>query len=74
MKKFAVVAAMATASDNRAQVIALALVLGAYEDFTSVDTWRNPTPQDRDYLNQLVEWGYQPSDIEQSVIGSATPS
>ena len=70
----ALVAAMATASDNRAQVIALALVLGAYEDFTSVDTWRNPTPQDRDYLNTLVEWGYQPSDIEGSVIGSAEAS
>ena len=62
-------AAMAAASDNRAQVIALALVLGAYEDFTSVDTWRNPTPQDRDYLNTLVEWGYELSEIEVTVLG-----
>ena len=41
----ALVTAMASATDNRAQVIALALVLGAYEDFTSTDTWRNPTPK-----------------------------
>ena len=65
----ALVTAMASANDNRSQVIALALVLGAYEDFTSTETWRNPTPQDRDYFHMLVEWGYQLSDIEASIMG-----
>ena len=61
--------AMTTASDGRAQVLALAIVLGAYEDHTSTETWRSPTPQDRDYLAKLVEWGYQLSDIEAGVLG-----
>ena len=34
--------ALATASDQRAQVIGLALILGAYEEHTSTETWRTP--------------------------------
>ena len=70
----ALVETMASANDNRAQVIALALALGAYEDFTSTDTWRNPTPQDREYFQMLVEWGYQLSDIEASIMGEEQAS
>jgi ParB family transcriptional regulator, chromosome partitioning protein len=63
--------AMSKASDGRAQVIALALVLSAYEDHTSVETWRRSTSEDREYLSRLIEWGYEPSDIEAGVLGNA---
>ena len=61
--------ALAAASDQRAQVIGLALVLGAYEEHTSTETWRTPKDCDRRYLAVLAEWGYQLSDVEQLVTG-----
>jgi ParB family chromosome partitioning protein len=64
-------AAIVKASAARAQVIALALVLGAYEDATGVHCWRNPTPETAGYLEALVGWGYQLSDIEQELVASA---
>jgi len=72
--KDALAAAMNQAAGNRAQVIALGLILGAFEDFMTTDTWRNPTPQDRDYLTRLTEWGYEPSDIERTVLGQEADS
>ena len=72
--KDALAAAMNHADGNRAQVIALGVILGAFEDFMTTDTWRNPTPQDRDYLTRLTEWGYEPSDIERTVLGEEVAS
>jgi ParB family chromosome partitioning protein len=46
--------ALATAADGRAQVIALALILGAYEEHTSTETWRAPMDCDRCYLTALA--------------------
>ena len=43
--KDALAAAMNQAAGNRAQVIALGLILGAFEDFMTTNTWRNPTPR-----------------------------
>jgi hypothetical protein len=67
-------AAMTAASEGRAQVIALAIVLGAYEDHMSVDTWRHPSDFDRTYLRTLVEWGYQLSEIEETVLSETDAS
>jgi len=39
-----VVSALPAGSDNRALVIALALVLGSLEARTGKDAWRNPAP------------------------------
>jgi ParB family chromosome partitioning protein len=61
--------AMSRASDAHAQMIAVAIVLSAYEDHTSVETWRTPMPQNKTYFAKLVEFGYQLSDIEASVVG-----
>jgi ParB family chromosome partitioning protein len=66
--KHAITDALAAAADGRAQVITLALILGAYEEHTSTDTWRTPKDSDRHYLTALTGWGYQPSDIENHVI------
>jgi ParB family chromosome partitioning protein len=57
------------APDGRAQVIALALVLAAYEASLSVQTWRYPAAASAAarYLNMLAVWGYGLSDIESKV-------
>jgi ParB family transcriptional regulator, chromosome partitioning protein len=74
-------------SDNRALVIALALVLGALEARCGKDAWRNPGPvrepgDDRiyygrgvtsgDYLRVLVANGYALSAVEEVVTGTRT--
>jgi ParB family chromosome partitioning protein len=74
-------------SDNRALVIALALVLGALEARTGKDAWRNPAPvrepgDDRiyygrsvtcgDYLRFLAANGYALSAVEEVVTGTRT--
>jgi ParB family transcriptional regulator, chromosome partitioning protein len=62
--------AMAKASPARAQVIALAIVLGAREDQTSVQSWRTPATDTADYLETLAGWGYDLSDIERELVAS----
>lgn len=64
--------ALERASGPRALVITLTMILGAYEDATSTDTWRltgysgDRKPAQR-YLSALAAWGYELSPIEQSV-------
>jgi hypothetical protein len=65
---------LAKASDSRAQVIALGLVLGAHEALLNVDTWRRPQFTAGRYLAKLTEWGYEPSEIEQTVIDRGSES
>jgi ParB family transcriptional regulator, chromosome partitioning protein len=56
-------------SEQRAQVVTLALVIGAYEYITAeAVTWRTPSPASREYLATLDGWGYHPSAIELAVI------
>jgi len=57
------------ATDGRSQVIALGLVLAAYEQSLNVQTWRYPaaaTTAAR-YLNLLAGWGYGLSEIEGTI-------
>jgi ParB family chromosome partitioning protein len=66
-------------SEARAQVIALGLVLAAYEEHLDVNTWRPPRggagsqyyraaqTHAATYLNLLAVWGYGLSDIESKV-------
>ncbi len=61
--------AIDTASDGRAQVIALGLVLGAVETQLDVHTWLLPNAAARRYLAALAEWGYELSEVEQLVMG-----
>lgn len=56
------------ANANQATMLALAAVLAAYEDSTSVQTWRNTSGGDRRYFTALAEWGYTLSPVEQIVL------
>ncbi|WP_241473994.1 ParB/RepB/Spo0J family partition protein [Mycolicibacterium neoaurum] len=71
--------------DARAQVISLAVVLGALEARTDKSAWRNArtgitgtasyiasTVGSDAYLQFLIDSGYQPSDIEKVIVGQAT--
>jgi ParB family chromosome partitioning protein len=60
--------AIGAAADGRAQVIAIGIVVADQESSLGVNTWRSPYWEAAEYLRQLVEWGYEPSEIEQSVI------
>jgi ParB family chromosome partitioning protein len=62
--------------DGRAQVITLALVLGALESRTPKDAWRNATPSwahhvgSAEYLNWLHANDYPLSSLEEIVTGT----
>jgi ParB family transcriptional regulator, chromosome partitioning protein len=60
----AVEQAAAAATDARALLISLLVVLAAYEDGTRVDTWRSPMTADRRYFGWLADNGYPLSDVE----------
>jgi ParB family chromosome partitioning protein len=51
----------------------IALVCAGYEKTIQKDSWRSPSQTHRDYLNQLVLWGYTASETEQSIIDSGKP-
>lgn len=52
------------ATDARATVLALAVVLCAYEQSTSVQTWRRPDGEIRRYFAFLAANGYECADVE----------
>ncbi len=47
-----------------ATMLALACVLCAWEESTTLDTWRHPTTWDTRIMTALIGWGYTPSDVE----------
>ncbi|MBM6402162.1 ParB/RepB/Spo0J family partition protein [Phycicoccus sonneratiae] len=53
-----------------ATVRTLAAVLAAWEASTSVHTWRNPSEWDARIMTALTGWGYQPSEVEQLLLGA----
>jgi ParB family chromosome partitioning protein len=59
----------ADATDARAQVIALAVVLGDIEEATSTDTWRHSSDTVRRYFAFLVANGYELADVEKLAAG-----
>jgi len=61
-------------STTRPEFSLIALVCAGYEKTIAKDSWRSPTQTHRDYLNQLVTWGYVPSEVEQIIIDSAKPA
>ena len=68
-----VAALAAQASDQRAQVIALGVVLGAIEAATGVHSWRNPGEATQRYFAFLATCGYVLSDVEKLAAGTAKP-
>lgn len=69
-------ALIATATSARATQLILAVLLGAAEDASGRQTWRNPTRDNRAYFAALRDWGYPLSPVEQLVLtdNDATPS
>lgn len=63
--------AASAASDARAQVIALGVVLGDIEESTDVHTWRNPSDTVRRYFAFLAANEYTISEVEQIAAGTA---
>jgi ParB family chromosome partitioning protein len=61
----------ATATPARATLLSLAVLLGAAEDATSRQTWRDPSAENRSYLAALRGWGYPLSPVEQLVVSDA---
>jgi ParB family chromosome partitioning protein len=51
-------------SPKAATMISLASVLCAWEESTTVDTWRRPSEWDDRIMMALTRWGYAPSDVE----------
>ena len=49
--------------------VILAAVIAAWEATTGKHSWRNPTAWDARVLGALVEWGYQPSEVERNLLG-----
>ena len=46
----------------------LAAVVLGWEESTDVHTWRNPDAWSRRIMTALIEWGYEPSDVEQLLV------
>ena len=59
----ATIAGRAT-TPKAATITTLAAVLAAWEDSIGKHTWRNPNDWDDRVLSALIEWGYEPSEVE----------
>ena len=55
-------------STTRPEFSLIALVCAGYEKTIAKDSWRSPNQTHRDYLNQLVTWGYTPSEVERIIL------
>ena len=62
----------ARASDARAQVLALAFVLAAYEAQTSPQTWRRRDPDVGRYFAYLITIGYELAEVEKLCLPKPT--
>ena len=61
-------------SAARPEISLLALICAGYEKTIAKDSWRSPSQAHRDYLNQLITWGYTASEVEQIIIDSGQPA
>lgn len=50
------------------------IACAGYEKTIAKDSWRSPSQTHRDYLKQLVLWGYTASETEQIILNSGTPA
>lgn len=60
-------AGLGKANANQATMVSLAVVLAAFEASTSVDTWRNPTREQKRYFAALADWGIRLHWVERLV-------
>ncbi len=57
------------ATERRAEMVTLGMVLAAFEDNTGKHSWRNVDPSTAAYLRFLAEHGYGLSDVERLACG-----
>ncbi|WP_460841569.1 ParB/RepB/Spo0J family partition protein [Nocardioides marmoraquaticus] len=57
------------ATPKAATMLTLATIVAAWEHGTGKQTWRNPSAWDARVLGALIEWGYQPSEVERLLLG-----
>jgi ParB family chromosome partitioning protein len=62
-------AVLIEANPAKATTALLAVTLGALEQATSKNTWRNPASADVTYFTVIKCWGYVLSDVENLVLG-----
>lgn len=55
-----------------ATVLTMNAVLAGWENTTGTHTWRNPTAWDGRILSALIEWGYEPSEVEKLLLPENT--
>jgi ParB family chromosome partitioning protein len=65
------VASIATkaSTPKAATMTTLAAVVSAWEATIGKHSWRNPSRWDARVLGALMEWGYQPSEVERILLG-----
>jgi ParB family chromosome partitioning protein len=68
----ALIEQMSTATAKRQLVVLAAVLLAAWEDRTSVQTWRHTTPDVQRYLGAMIEWGYDAGPLERGLIDEVT--
>lgn len=61
------------ATEQRAQVIAVARLLSAQEKNTSRDSWRAVAPATALYMGTIAAWGYDLAEVEKRAAGPARP-
>lgn len=61
-------------TEARPEFSLIALVCAGYEKTIAKDSWRSPSQTHRDYLNQLVTWGYTPSEVENIILDGQKPT
>ena len=61
-------------TEARPEFSLIALVCAGYEKTIAKDSWRSPSQTHRDYLNQLVTWGYTPSEVENIIVEGQKPA
>ena len=61
-------------STTRPEFSLIALVCAGFEKTIAKDSWRSPSQTHRDYLNELITWGYTPSEVEQIILDSVKPT
>lgn len=61
------VTGLGKANANQATMISLAVVVAAFEASTGVNTWRNPTPEQKRYFAALADWGIRLHWVERLV-------
>jgi len=57
-----------TASDAKAAVYELYLILCAMEEAFTRDSWRHPTSLDKVYIAMAIELGYEAPDVDRKVL------